>query len=327
MEETELIEGQAAPTNQEQQASQARDTSDAELLQGMLAQADGPTALDATALAAEAQGETAPQGNLEEAVEPAQKALEDARAVLARAKIHKDIINGLAPDALLEQAETLKGVQAEQDREGNWRDQLVKRLEHLEGGSTEGSDDTEEGGSDAAQPSDGQKARTPDLSEALQPVDEYLYEGIPEALTATATAMAGYTEERIAEATAPLMAQVQELTQELVRRELVGEYPQLRDATAYGKVKQAMAEIQPRVQVEGGSAFDQVYAVMGRASQIELGTGGAPSESPPQNGGLVPPTRKPSSENAMSADERSAAYLKAAMASGSSAAGRRAAGL
>jgi len=325
MEENESKEGvEVTP----QQAAQAQDVKDAEMLQGLLSQADGAPSMEAPAdPAAEAPVEAAPAGSGEEPEVPAETALESAREELKRNQLHKDVIDALSPEQLLAQAETLRGQRAERDKAFNQQDALMKRLEALEARGAAGSTDTEAGGGDAAQPSDG-PAGGPDMSAALQPVDGDLYEGIPEALTATATAMAGYTEERIAAATEPLVDQVKQLTAELVRRELAGEYPQLRDAAAYAKVEKAMLEIQPRVQVEGGSAFDQVYAAMGRASQIELGAADAPTlESPPQSGGLVPPTRQPAPPPSMSADEKSAAWLKAALSTGSATAGNRAAGL
>jgi len=324
MEENETTEGQQAPTPAEQ--AQARDAADAELLQGLLTNEVGAAPVAAQE-ATEGAAPATEGGDASEGSTPDEKALEDARAELNRAKIHKDIIEALTPEQLLTQAETLKGLRGERDREFNQQDALMKRLEALEARGAAESTDTEAGSEDAAQPTEA-PAGGPDMSKALQPVDADLYEGIPEALTMTAQVMAGYAEERIAEAVGPVVEQVQNLMQEVVRRELAGQYPQLRDDAAFGKVKQAMAEIQPRVQVEGGSAFDQVYAVMGRASQIELGGAGVSlSESPPQNGGLVAPKKQPAPASPMSADDKAKAWLAAALPTGSAEAGNRAAGL
>lgn len=320
--DTQVAAPEAAPTPQ--QDAQARDARDAEVLQGLLAQADGQS--PSLASAEQEPEAEAPPAAPEGAAEPAGDKLEAARAELKRHQLHKDIIDALTPEQLLAQAETLKGLRAERDRDFNQQDALMKRLEALEARTAAGSEDGEAGDREVAQPSK-RAAAGPDLSEALQPVDGDLYEGVPEALTATAAAMAGYTEERIVEAMSPVVEQVNGLLQEVVRRELAGEYPQLRDAQAFGKVQQAMVEIAPRVQVEGGSAFDQVYAAMSRASQIELGAGGATSDAPPQDGGLKPPTRNPAPKSPMSSDEQSRQWLKTAFGTGSAAAANRAAGL
>ena len=256
--------------------------------------------------------------------------VDKAKQVLQRAKISKDIISGLTDEQILEQASTLAESQAEQDRAGNWRDELMKRIEALESGdsSEEGSDDSEEGDEPVAQPSKVQDANMPDLSEALQPIDEYLYEGIPEAMQNVVGKMVEFNELRMQEVFDQQLAIHNDMMQFVARRELRGDYPELQDPVAWQKVSATMEEIAPILKHDANtSPFERYINTVQRAAQEVLGFDKGSNSAPEAPSQLPVPNRKASDSAPMSNDERARAYLAARFDTGSDSAARRAAGL
>jgi len=257
--------------------------------------------------------------------------LDKAKQVLQRAKLSKEVIGSLSDQQILDQAAVLAEAQADQDRAGNWRDELMKRIEALESGkpSPEEGDDSEEGDEPVAQPSKKQDAKLPDLSEALQPIDEYLYEGIPEAMQNVVGKLVEFNELRMQEVFDQQLAIHNDMMQYVARRELGNEYPQLQDPVAWSKVSKTMQEIAPIMQHdEATTPFERYMRTIKRAAQEVLGfdTGSASMASEPPS--MPVPNRRSSSENSsMSNDERARAYLQARLETGSDSAARRAAGL
>ena len=263
--------------------------------------------------------------------EPSQPSgdVEKAKQVLQRAKISKDIISGLSDDQILEQASVLAEQQAEQDRAGNWRDELMKRIEALESGdaSKEESTDSEEGDEPVAQPSKAQDAKMPDLSEALQPIDEYLYEGIPEAMQNVVGKLVEFNELRMQEVFEQQLAVHNDMMQYVARRELGNEYPELQDPLAWNKVSKTMQEISPILKHdENTSPFERYMNTLKRAAQEVLGFDRG-SNSVAEAAPMPLPNRRASESAPMSNDDKARAYLAARMDTGSDSAARRAAGL
>ena len=261
--------------------------------------------------------------------QPASGDLDKAKQVLQRAKISKDIISGLSDDQILEQASVLAEQQAEQDRAGNWRDELMKRIEALESGdaSKEESTDSEEGDEPVAQPSKAQDAKMPDLSEALQPIDEYLYEGIPEAMQNVVGKLVEFNELRMQEVFEQQLAVHNDMMQYVARRELGNEYPELQDPLAWNKVSKTMQEISPILKHdENTSPFERYMNTLKRAAQEVLGFDRG-SNSVAEAAPMPLPNRRASESAPMSNDDKARAYLAARMDTGSDSAARRAAGL